>query len=42
MAGLFLMLYSGVGLIQEKRFFTSAPLEVQNAVTDHSERFRIT
>ena len=39
MAGLFLMLYSGVGLIQEKRFFTSAPLEVQNAVTDHSKRF---
>ena len=40
MAGLFLMLYSGVGLIQDKRFFTSAPLEVQNAVTDHSERFK--
>lgn len=40
MAGLFLMLYSGVGLIQDKRFFTSAPLEVQNAVTDHRERFK--
>lgn len=40
MAGLFLMLYSGVGLIQDKRFFTSAPVEVQNAVTDHSERFK--
>jgi hypothetical protein len=40
MAGLFLMLYSGVGLIQDKRFFTSAPLEVQNAVTNHSERFK--
>ena len=40
MAGLFLMLYSGVGLIQDRRFFTSAPAAVQNVVTDHSERFK--
>lgn len=39
MAGLFLMLLSGVGFIQDKRFFTSAPKAVQDAVLPHKERF---
>lgn len=40
MAGLFLMLLSGIGFIQDKRFFTSAPREVQDAVQPRAERFR--
>ncbi len=40
MAGLFLMLLSGIGFIQDKRFFTSAPREVQDAVQPREERFR--
>ena len=40
MAGLFLMLLSGIGFIQDKRFFTSAPHEVQDAVQPREERFR--
>ena len=39
MAGLFLMLLSGVGFIQDKRFFTSAPKEVQDVVKPCEERF---
>ena len=39
MAGLFLMLLSGVGFIQDKRFFTSAPREVREAVGEKEERF---
>ncbi len=39
MAGLFIMLYAGVALIQDKRFFTSAPKEVQAAVHPREERF---
>ena len=39
MAGLFLMLLSGVGFIQDKKFFTSAPQEVQNVVQPREERF---
>lgn len=41
MAGLFLMLLSGVGFIQDKRFFSSAPKEVREVVPDSKpERFR--
>lgn len=41
MAGLFLMLLSGVGFIQDKRFFGSAPKEVRDAVPESKpERFR--
>lgn len=41
MAGLFLMLLGGVGFIQDKRFFSSAPKETQNVVPDQKpERFR--
>ncbi len=41
MAGLFLMLWSGVGFIQDKRFFSSAPKEAQAVVPETKpERFR--
>lgn len=41
MLGLFLMLWGGVGFIQDKRFFSSAPKEVQNVVPETKpERFR--
>ena len=40
MLGLFLMLWGGVGFIQDKRFFSSAPKEVQNVVPETKpERF---
>lgn len=39
MAGLFLMLLGGVGFIQDKRFFTSAPKKVQEVVLPRDERF---
>lgn len=32
MAGLFLMLWSAVGFIQDKRFFTSAPKAAQEVL----------
>ncbi len=41
MAGLFLMLLGGVGFIQDKRFFSSAPKQVKDVVPDSKpERFR--
>ena len=41
MAAYFLLLYAGVGLIQEKRFFGSAPKVVFDAVPERKEeRFR--
>lgn len=40
MSGLFLMLFSGVALIQDKKFFSSAPKEVQAAVKPRKERFK--
>lgn len=39
MAGLFLMLFGGVGFVQDKRFFTSAPKEVRAVLEDKEERF---
>ena len=39
MAGLFLLLWSGIALIQDKRYFTSAPKEIQDAVQPREERF---
>ncbi|MBR3164590.1 MAG: hypothetical protein IKF16_00235 [Lachnospiraceae bacterium] len=39
MAGLFLLLYSGVGLIQDEKFFSSAPKEVRETVKPKKERF---
>ena len=35
----FLILYGGVGFIQDKRFFSSAPKEILDAVPDKKERF---
>ena len=40
MAGLFLMLLSGVGFIQDIKFFGSAPKEVRNVVKPREERFK--
>ena len=41
MSGLFLMLLAGVGYIQNKKFFGSAPKEVRDAVPETKpERFR--
>ena len=41
MAGLFLLLLGGVGFIQDKKFFSSAPKQVVDAVPEHKpERFR--
>ncbi len=39
MVGLFLMLYAAVALVQDKRFFTSAPKDVYDAVLPKPERF---
>lgn len=39
MAGLFLMLWAAVGFIQDKRFFTSVPKDVQAAILPRDERF---
>ena len=40
MAAYFLVLYGGVGFIQDKRFFSSAPKENLAAIPDKKERFR--
>lgn len=38
-AGILLMLWSGVAFIQDKKYFTSAPKDVQAAILPHDERF---
>ncbi len=40
MAGLFLLLYAGVGLIQDNRFFSSAPKGVLEVIEQKPERFK--
>ena len=40
MAAYFLLLYVGVGFIQDKRFFSSAPKENLAVIPDKKERFR--
>ena len=40
MAELFLMLLSGIGFIQDPKFFGSAPKEVREVVKPREERFR--
>lgn len=40
MVGYFLLLYAGVGLIQDKRFFSSAPKENPAVIPDKKKRFR--
>lgn len=37
--GILLMLWSGVAFIQDKKYFTSAPKDVQAAILPHEERF---
>lgn len=37
--GMVLLLFSAVALIQDRRFFTTAPKDIQEAVLDHPERF---
>ena len=39
MAALFLLLYAAVALVQDKRFFTTAPKDIQEKVLDHQPRF---
>ena len=39
MAGLFLMLLAGVAFIQDKKYFTSAPKDVQESILPREERF---
>lgn len=39
MAALFLLLYAGVALIQDNRFFGSAPKEVRDVIREKPERF---
>ena len=39
MAALFLMIFAAVALVQDKRLFTSAPKDIQTAITEHKERF---
>ena len=39
MAALVLMLYAAVALVQDRRLFKSAPKDIQQAITEHKERF---
>lgn len=39
MAALLLMIFAAVAFIQSKKLFTSAPKDIQQAVTEHEERF---
>ncbi|MCR5716078.1 MAG: hypothetical protein K6G23_04480 [Lachnospiraceae bacterium] len=39
MAGLFLMLIAGVAFVQDKKYFTSAPKDIQEAILPRKERF---
>lgn len=40
MAALFLMLYAAVAFIQDKRYFTSAPKDIQGVILPREERFK--
>lgn len=39
MGALFLLLYAAVAFIQDRRFFTTAPKDIQAVAQDHPERF---
>lgn len=39
MAGLFLLLWAGVGFIQNKKFFSSSPVEVIEVIEPKEKRF---
>ena len=41
MVGLFLLLWAAVALIQNKKFFTSAPKEAQAVIQPKEERFPV-
>ena len=40
MVGYFLLLYGGVGFIQDKRFFSSVHREILAVIPERKERFR--
>lgn len=40
MAAFFLMLFAAVALVQDRRFFTTAPKDIQEAILEHKELFR--
>ena len=40
MAALFLMIFAAVVLVQDRRFFKSAPKDIQEAILEHEEPFR--
>lgn len=39
-AAIMLMLYAGVALVQNKKFFTSAPKDIQEVIQEKPERFK--
>lgn len=39
MAEMFMVLWAAVALIQSKKFFGSAPKDIQEAILEHDERF---
>ena len=39
MAALFILLFAAVALIQDKKFFSTAPKDIQETVREHKERF---
>ncbi len=38
--GYFILLWGAVGFVQNKKFFSSAPKEIKDAVTEKKERFK--
>ncbi|MCD8040817.1 MAG: hypothetical protein LUF82_04795 [Clostridia bacterium] len=40
MAAMFCMIWAAVALIQKKKFYSSAPKDIQDAIIERSERFR--
>lgn len=39
MAALFFMIFAAVAFVQDKRLFTTAPKDIQEAALEHEERF---
>ncbi len=39
-SGYFILLWGAVGFVQNKKFFSSAPKEIKDAVTEKEERFK--
>ncbi|MCR5096667.1 MAG: hypothetical protein K6A70_08005 [Erysipelotrichaceae bacterium] len=40
MTALLLLVYAAVAMIQDRRFFTTAPKDIQEAAIEHEERFK--